>query len=416
MYPSKFKALILVGGFGTRLRPLTLTKPKPLVEFANRPIVEHQIEALVKAGVTDIVLAVNYRPEVMAKAMHDYESRYNVKIHFSVETEPLGTAGPIALARDVLLADATPFFVLNSDVICEFPFSDLAAFHTAHGGEGTIMVTKVDDPTKYGVVVTKGGSSVIDRFVEKPQIFVGDRINAGIYIFNPSVIDRIQPRPTSIEREIFPAMASESQLHCMDLEGIWMDVGQPKDYLLGTSLYLQALADRDYALAQAAVTSSAASSATSPTPVPSPSPVASSPYRHSRTASQAKPPRLVKIAGPPLCRLPFVKGNVLIDPSASIGEGCKIGPDVIIGPGVVIGDGVRIVSSVIMEAATIKDHAFVKRSIVGWHSTVGQWARLDGTAVLGDDVHVVEEVYVNGAIILPHKEVKACVLSPQIIM
>ncbi|KAJ3318437.1 hypothetical protein HDU93_003888 [Gonapodya sp. JEL0774] len=276
------------------------------------------------------------------------------------------------------------------------------------------MVTKVDDPTKYGVVVTKDKSSVIDRFVEKPQIFVGDRINAGIYIFNPTILSRIEPRPTSIEREIFPAMALDSQLHCMDLDGIWMDVGQPKDYLLGTTLYLQSLADRDFAVAQAAAVANGTSpTGAGPSASPSPSPV---PARHARTLSHSKPPRRSRIAGPPLCRLPFVKGNVLIHPTATIGTGCKIGPDVVVGPGVVVGDGVRIVGSVIMEGATVKDHAVVRRSIVGWHSTVGQWARVDAITVLGDDVHIVEEVYVNGAIVLPHKEVKACVLSPQIIM
>jgi choline kinase len=331
------KALVLVGGFGTRLRPLTLTIPKPLVEFANKPIVLHQIEALVavstveeiigldvecrrggrgseagllgpggffgglgswfllndpdpfgervganpfwtialfdkirftfiagsvgsvsgldsvtgrvgvlstdgfigldklfsvstigrtifllsasfssllwfllgpltdprrltmcflagsipnsqlitclaqcqQAGVKDIVLAVNYRPEVMTNFMKKYEEQFGIRIFFSVESEPLGTAGPLALAAEVLGKDDEPFFVLNSDVICDFPFQDLAAFHKAHGKEGTILVTKVDEPSKYGVVVNKPGTSAIDRFVEKPQVFVGNKINVG---------------------------------------------------------------------------------------------------------------------------------------------------------------------------------------------------------------------------------------------
>jgi mannose-1-phosphate guanylyltransferase len=183
---------------------------------------KHQIEALVKAGVTDVILAVNYRPELMVTAMKEWESKYNVKITFSVEQEPLGTAGPLALARDILTKDDEPFFVLNSDVICDFPFEDMLAMHKAHGKEGTILVTKVDEPSKYGVVVTKNGSTQIDRFVEKPQVFVGNRINAGIYIFNPSIVSRISPKPTSIEKEIFPVMAKEEQLHAMDLTGFWM--------------------------------------------------------------------------------------------------------------------------------------------------------------------------------------------------
>jgi mannose-1-phosphate guanylyltransferase len=135
------KALILVGGFGTRLRPLTFSKPKPLVEFANRPMIMHQIAALAKVGCTEIILAVNYQPDIMHAAMKKVEEEYNLKITFSIEEEPLGTAGPLALARDNLSSDPDPFFVLNSDVICEFPFADLLAFHKAHGGEGTLMVT-----------------------------------------------------------------------------------------------------------------------------------------------------------------------------------------------------------------------------------------------------------------------------------
>src|SRR5690606_16588498 len=112
------KALILVGGFGTRLRPLTLTVPKPLVPFANLPIVVHQIEALAAAGVRHVVLAVNYRAEVMERELKDISSKYGVKISISLESEPLGTAGPLALARSLLAEGQDPFFVLISDVIC----------------------------------------------------------------------------------------------------------------------------------------------------------------------------------------------------------------------------------------------------------------------------------------------------------
>ena len=235
------KALILVGGFGTRLRPLTLSKPKPLVEFCNKPMILHQIEALVKVGVTDIILAVNYRPELMKQEMDQVAKDLGVRIHFSVEKEPLGTAGPLALARDVLTKDNSPFFVLNSDVICEFPFEQLVAFHKSHGKQGTIIVTKVEEPSKYGVVVNKDNSTEIDKFVEKPQVYVSNKINAGLYFFDTPMLDRIELRPTSIEKEIFPQMAADHQLHAMELEGYWMDVGQPKDYLTGVGLYLKGI-------------------------------------------------------------------------------------------------------------------------------------------------------------------------------
>ncbi|KAJ3098093.1 mannose-1-phosphate guanyltransferase [Phlyctochytrium planicorne] len=359
------KALILVGGFGTRLRPLTLTIPKPLVEFGNKPMIVHQIEALVKAGVKDVVLAVNYRPEIMVKAMKKYEEELDVKIHFSVESEPLGTAGPLALAGAILGKDAEPFFVLNSDVICDFPFVEMVAFHKKHGGEGTIMVTRVEEPSKYGVVVNKPGTSAIDRFVEKPKDFISNKINAGLYIFNPSILKRINPEPMSIETEVFPAMAAEGQIHSMELPGFWMDVGQPKDFLTGTGLWLSSVAKKSANLLS--------------------------------TGSS-------------------FHGHVLVDPTAVIGENCKIGPNVVIGPNVIIGDGVRLSRSVILEGAAIKDHAWVQSTIVGWHSTVGRWSRLENVTVLGDDVHVSDEVYINGAKVLPHKSVSANIGEPTIVM
>ncbi|KAK6505326.1 mannose-1-phosphate guanyltransferase [Arthrobotrys musiformis] len=363
------KALILVGGFGTRLRPLTLTLPKPLVEFCNRPMILHQVEALAAAGVTDIVLAVNYRPDVMVAHLKKYEEQYNVKITFSVENEPLGTAGPLKLAEEILGKDDKPFFVLNSDVVCDYPFQQLADFHKTHGDEGTIVVTKVEEPSKYGVVVHQPGHPTrIDRFVEKPVEFVGNRINAGIYILNPSILSRIELRPTSIEQETFPAMTRDGQLHSFDLEGFWMDVGQPKDFLSGTCLFLSSLTKKGSKLL---------------TP-------ATQPFVHG--------------------------GNVMIDPSAKIGNNCRIGPNVTIGPNVVIGDGVRIQRSVVLEGSRIKDHAWVKSTIVGWHGTVGKWARLENVTVMGDDVTIADEVYVNGGSILPHKTIKANIDVPAIIM
>lgn len=359
------KALILVGGFGTRLRPLTLTVPKPIVEFANKAMVLHQIEALVAVGVTEVILAVNYQPQLMSTFLEKTEKELGVKISYSHETEPLGTAGPLALAREHL-SDGDPFFVLNSDVICTFPFEKLLEFHKSHGGEGTIMVTQVAEPSKYGVVVSDPNTGKIARFVEKPQIYVGNKINAGIYIFNPAILDRIELKPTSIEKEIFPKMAADGQLYAQTLEGFWMDVGQPKDFLAGMKLYLQ----------------------------------------HLKGKKSDK-----------LCE----EGNGIIspvikDPSAKIGEGCMIGPNVTIGPNCVIEDGVRISNSCLLAGSKIKSNSFVQNSIVGWDSTVGSWARLEAVTVLGADVHIGNELYINGGRILPHKTISQSVPEPSIIM
>lgn len=360
------KALILVGGFGTRLRPLTLSVPKPLVDFANKPMILHQIEALKAIGVDEVVLAINYQPEVMLNFLKAFETKLGIKITCSQETEPMGTAGPLALARDKLIdGSGDPFFVLNSDVISEYPLKQMIDFHTKHGGEASIMVTKVDEPSKYGVVILDEETGKVERFVEKPKVFVGNKINAGIYLLNPSVLDRIELRPTSIEKEVFPKIAQEKQLYAMVLPGFWMDIGQPRDYISGLRLYLYSL-------------------------------------RRNTSDKLATGVNIV--------------GNVIVDSTAQIGEGCLIGPDVAIGPGCVIEAGVRLSRCTIMRGVRIKKHACVSGSIIGWHSTVGQWARVENMTILGEDVHVSDEVYSNGGVVLPHKEIKSSILKPEIVM
>jgi len=219
------KGLILVGGLGTQLRPLTLSKAKPLIEFVNKPQLLRQLELLKAAGATEAVLAINYRPEIMAEFLEQYRKDGDgLKITLSQEREPLGTAGPLALARD-LLNDGEPFFVLNCDVACEFNLRALLDFHQAHGKVGTIMVTRVDEPAKYGKsVVVAHDTGLIDRFVEHGRTFAGNVINAGVYIFSPSIFERIALRPTSMEKEVLPALAAEEQLYCRQLDGWWMNV------------------------------------------------------------------------------------------------------------------------------------------------------------------------------------------------
>jgi len=350
------KALILVGGFGTRLRPLTFSCPKPCVEFANKPIVCHQIEALVKAGVTEVILAINYQPETMRESIERYCEEYGVSIVCSQETSPMGTAGPLALARELLTKDNPEgcFFVLNSDVICEYPFEEMYEFHKSHGKEGTIVVFPVDDPSKYGVVVSNEQKEVVS-FVEKPKKFISNKINAGIYLLSNSVLDRIPLKPTSIERETFPLMAEDGQLCSLTLKSFWMDIGQPRDFLTGMELYLESLA-------------------------------------------QKSPESLNKGEG--------YLGNVLVDPSAEIEEGCLIGPNVTIAANCKVAAGTRIANSCILEGTTIAGNSWINGSIIGWKNKVGRWVRIESLSVLGEDVHVKDEVCLNGIIVLPHKEIK----------
>lgn len=358
------KALILVGGYGTRLRPLTLSRPKPLVEFCNKPMLMHQIEALVLAGVTHVILAVSYRAEQMEQELKEQATKMGITISLSHESEPLGTAGPLALAREMLAANDEPFFVLNSDVICDFPFKEMVLFHRNHGKEGTIVVTKVEEPSKYGVVIYDEQGR-IDQFVEKPQEFVSNKINAGMYIFNPSMLRRIKLQPMSIEKEVFPYMALDGELFAMELQGFWMDVGQPKDFLTGMCLYLNSL--------------------------------------------KRKHPDL-------LYQGPGVVGNVLVDSSAKIGASCRIGPNVSVGPGVIIEDGACIKRCTILRGAHIKSHSWLESCIIGWNCVVGQWVRMENVTVLGEDVIVKDELYVNGGKVLPHKSIAESVPDPQIIM
>lgn len=351
------KALILVGGYGTRLRPLTLTVPKPCVEFCNLPIVCHQIKALAEAGVKEVILAVNYQPEKMLDALKKYEAEYGIKITASLEDEPMGTAGPIRLAEDIIRADNTEelFFVFNSDIICDFPLKDMIAYHKAHGGEGTLMVTEVEDPSRFGVIVSKEGGQ-IERFVEKPQTYVSNKINAGLYLFSTSMIERIPLKPTSIEREIFPAMAADGVIHSKVLDGFWMDIGQPKDYLKGTELYMNFL-------------------------------------KESKDA-----------AG--LATDDFVTGNVIIDPSAKVDPTAVVGPDVVIGPNCVVAAGARIRNTILLPGSKVLGHSLVVDSIIGWQSTVGEWNRISALTILAEDVKLAPELYLNGTLVLPHKAVK----------
>ncbi|VEL11746.1 unnamed protein product [Protopolystoma xenopodis] len=236
------KALILIGGYGTRLRPLTLSVPKPLVEFCNRPMLVHQLEALFEVGITKVILAINREAssleEYIRGILNTVIQDNPVEVCFSYEDEPLGTAGPLAQAASLINEDEEPFFVLNSDIICNYPFKKMLEFHLQHGHEGTMAVTKVEEPSKYGAVVHNDKTGLIKQFVEKPNEYIANRVNAGLYIFNPAILKRISLRPTSIELETFPQMVSDDELYCIEFSGFWMDVGQPADYLLGMRLYL----------------------------------------------------------------------------------------------------------------------------------------------------------------------------------
>jgi mannose-1-phosphate guanylyltransferase len=223
-------AVVLVGGFGTRLRPLTLSVPKPMLPVGHRPIVENLVLGLADAGITDVVLALGFKPEPFLEAFP--EGRIgDVSLHYAVEPEPLDTAGAVRFAALHAGIDDT-FVVVNGDVLTDLDVSSLVRFHRERGAEGTLHLTPVDDPSAYGVVDTDAAGRVL-RFVEKPlrEEAPSNLVNAGTYVLEPSVLDRIADgRKVSIEREVFPAMVAAGSLFAMPTSDYWLDTGQPEPY------------------------------------------------------------------------------------------------------------------------------------------------------------------------------------------
>lgn len=225
------RAVVLVGGFGTRLRPLTYSVPKPMLPVGHVPIIEHLVRRLGAAGVDEVVLALGFKPEPFIAAFPDGECA-GIPLRYAVEPEPLDTAGAIAFAaRDAGIDDS--FVVLNGDVICDLDLAALVAFHADRGAEATLHLTPVPDPSAFGVVELADDGAV-RRFVEKPALGTApsNLINAGAYVLEPSVLDRIPVgRKFSIERDVFPAVVADGRIYGLATEDYWIDTGRPDTYL-----------------------------------------------------------------------------------------------------------------------------------------------------------------------------------------
>jgi len=332
------RAVVLVGGFGTRLRPLTHTMPKQMLPVAGRPMIERSLAHLARHGVDDVVLSLGYRSDSFTSAYPDGHCA-GVQLHYAVEPEPLDTAGAIRFAaRDAGIDDT--FLVVNSDVLTDFDLTALLAFHRTRGAEATIALTPVEDPSHFGVVSTDDDGKVL-AFVEKPAPGTAptNLINAGFYVLEPSVVDRIADgRPSSIERETFPALVDAGTLYARADDAYWIDVGTPERYLRASLDILDG--QRDEAI----------------------------------EADALLPP------------------DLLIDPTAVVEHS-------ILGPGCRILEGARVTDSVLLGGVAVGVGATVDGSIAGPAAVIGDGAVVEGLTVLGDGAHVDAGARLSGVLV-----------------
>ncbi|HEY7256114.1 MAG TPA: NDP-sugar synthase [Solirubrobacterales bacterium] len=228
------QAIVLVGGEGTRLRPLTATVPKPALPLVDRPLLAYTVEWLAGHGVTEVVLACGFLPDVLRQALAGEEERAGIRIGYAAEPEPLGTAGAIRFAADEL-GDALEerFLALNGDVLTDLDLTALLSAHEELGALATIGLRAVEDSATYGLVSTGGGGEVTE-FAEKTGEHVPGVINAGAYVLERSVLEEIAPgENVSIELDVFPRLIGGG-LYARALEGYWMDIGTPERYLQAT--------------------------------------------------------------------------------------------------------------------------------------------------------------------------------------
>lgn len=227
------EAVILVGGEGRRLRPLTDTRPKPMMALVDRPFVAHQLDLLRRFGVRDVIFSCGYRPEALQGHFGD-GGRVGMRLRYVVDPIPLGTAGAVKNAEPLLAGERT--LVLNGDVLTDLDISALVVRHEASGVSGTLALTPVDDPSRYGLVRLHADHRV-EAFLEKPspgELRPGEPflINAGTYLLERDVLNLIPPgEPCSIERDIFPGLASAGRLAGFASTSYWRDIGTPDSYL-----------------------------------------------------------------------------------------------------------------------------------------------------------------------------------------
>ena len=223
------KAVVMAGGEGSRLRPLTINRPKPLVPVCNMPVMEHIIELLKLHGISDIIVTLHYLAEEIVSYFGDGKE-FGVNIVYSIEDEPLGTAGSVKKAEQHL--DDT-FLIVSGDALTDFDLAEVFRFHQEKKALATITLTRVENPLEFGVVITDEDSR-IRRFLEKPswgEVF-SDTINTGIYVLEPEIFDYMEPRKSyDWSKDIFPEILErEHSLYGCVVEGYWCDIGNLQQY------------------------------------------------------------------------------------------------------------------------------------------------------------------------------------------
>jgi mannose-1-phosphate guanylyltransferase len=345
------QAVILVGGQGTRLRPLTATRPKPMMPLFDRPMVAHQIDHLVRYGVRDVVFSCGYRPDALEAHFGD-GSAFGVRLRYVVDPKPLGTAGAVANALPAFdhLDDV---LVLNGDILTDLDLEDLQRAHVASGAAGTIALTPVEDPSAYGLVRLREDRSV-DAFLEKPgpeQLIPGEPylINAGTYLLSHDVIRMIPEGVScSIEREIFPVVAEQRRLYGYPSEVYWRDIGTPRSYL-----------DAHRDMLDGAV-----------------------PTAH-------------------------VAGDNYVGPGTVVENGARIADRSCVGAGCTVGEDAVVVGSVLGARTTVGADARIDGCVLGEGIEVGTGARLSGLVVVGDRAVIGAGVVIDGPAVIDVDEVRA---------
>lgn len=330
-------AVILVGGMGTRLRPLTLSAPKPMLPTAGVPFLTHLIARIREADVTHVVLGTSFRAEVFESYFGD-GSRFGVDIEYVVEDEPLGTGGGIRNVADRLRGDRALIF--NGDVLSGVDLRALLARHDDAGADVTLYLTKVEDPRAFGCVPTDADGWV-QAFLEKDPNPVTDQINAGTYVFNRDVVDTIPTgRAVSVERETFPGLLAAGRRIAGHVDvTYWRDLGRPDDFVAGSADLVLGIA-------------------------PSPA-----------------------VPGP--------RGESLVLPGASIDPAARLSGGTTVGARCAVGADAVVHGSVLFDGAEIAAGAVVRRSVVGFGAVIGEGTVISD-AVVGDRARVGARVELTG--------------------